>query len=165
MRNARSVMSSRLPIGVATRYSMPDTSLPGAQIDPDDLLVIARHDVPVGIRGVRPVHRAQLPPVAWIRGRFDQRRTADLLVPLRRKRRDNQVAAIVVYEKAIAVPHHVARGPARLLSGDLLGLPHALARARVQAAQLAVAADAVDIIADNRGRRNQRVQTVGVDLA
>src|SRR5437667_134534 len=78
---------------------------------------------------------------------------------------DDQLAAIVVDEITVAVAHQEARRPPGLLLGRLESLPNALARFDVEAAQLAVAADAVDVIALDYRRGHQRVQAIGLDLA
>ena len=57
---------------------------------------------------------------------------------------------------------HEERGPPARLRGHLVAHPETLARPRVQAPQLAVAADAVDVVADDERRGDQRVQAVGL---
>src|SRR5690606_38363772 len=57
------------------------------------------------------------------------------------------------------------RVPPAPLPGRRAGLPQALAGRGVQATQLAVAADAVDVRAVENRRAHDRVQPVGVDLA
>ena len=60
-----------------------ERSLIGLQTRPDDLRVISRHDVPVGVRGVRPVDGLHLAAVTGIGSRLNQFRPADFPVTLR----------------------------------------------------------------------------------
>jgi len=60
-----------------------ERSLIGLQTRPDDLRVISRHDVPVGVRGVRPVDGLHLAAVTGIGSRLNQFRPADFPVALR----------------------------------------------------------------------------------
>src|ERR1700687_6429249 len=78
----------------------------------DDFLVVARVDVLVGVRGVRPVHVDQFPAVLRRRRRLDQEGAADLVVAIRLRLGDDELPAVVVYEEAIAGPHHMG-GPPR----------------------------------------------------
>src|SRR5262245_25773912 len=110
----------------------------GGERRADDLLVVARVDVPVGVGGIQPADVHQLPPVLRRRSRLDQVGAADLLVALRTRLDDDQLAAIVVDEQAVAVADDDARRPARLLLGDRLRLPDPLAGAGAQAAELPV---------------------------
>src|SRR5678815_1838631 len=87
----------------------------GLQTRPDDLGVVSGHDVPVGVRGVRPVDGLHLAAVAGIGSRLNELRPADFPVTLRRERSDNQVAAVTVDEEAIPVPDKKTGRPARFL--------------------------------------------------
>src|SRR5437773_6876739 len=120
----------------------------------NNLLVVARVDVLVGVRRMYPVDIRQLPPVFGRRGRLDHLRAADLLVPFRTEPRDHELAAIVVDEVAVALTDDETRDPTPSLPGDVLRFPDALAVLRPDATKLTVAADAVDVIALDDGRRD-----------
>src|SRR5204863_178203 len=64
-----------------------------------------------------------------------------------------------------AVADDAARGPARPLLRHRLRLPDALTALRDETAELAVAADAVDVVADDHRGGGGRVQPVGLNLA
>ena len=93
--------------------------------------------------------------------RLDEPRAVELHVALRREPREDQVAGVVVDEVAVAVPHEERGAPARL-RGHLAAHPEPPSRPRVQAAQFAVAAHAVDVVADDQRGRDQGVQAVGL---
>src|SRR2546428_3959798 len=111
----------------------------------NNLLVVARVDVRVGVRRMYPVDVRQLAPVFGRRGRLDHLRAADLLVPFRTEPRDHELAAIVVDEVAVALTDDETRDPTPSLPGDVLRFPDALAVLRPDATKLTVAADAVDV--------------------
>src|ERR1700674_660413 len=112
----------------------------GGQRGADDLLVVARVDVPVGVRGMRPVHLDELAPVSGRRGGHEQVRPADLLVAVRAGLHDDQLAPVVVDEQPVAVADDETLGPTRPLLGHRLRFPDALARLRPKTPELAVAA-------------------------
>ena len=119
----------------------------------------------VGVGRVDPVDEPQLAAVAGRRGGRDELRPADFVVARRTQAGDDEFSAVVVDQHAAAVAHHVAGRPPAPLDRRRLGLPEALAGRGVQAAELAVAADAVDVAAVDDRRGQHRVQAVGADLA
>src|SRR5260370_42403309 len=76
---------------------------------------------------------------------------------------DDQIAVLVEEKKAIAVRDQESIGPALLAGAGscLKRLPEAIARGCLQAAQLAIAAHAIDIIVLEIGRADDAVQAVG----
>src|SRR6266849_6751666 len=143
---------------------LPTSFAVGGQRRSDDLFVVACIDVAVRVGGLRPIHGRKLAPVSRRRGWFDQRRSADLLIAGGIRLHDDELAAIVVDEQPIAIAHDEPGGPAGPLPGHRLGFPQTLAGRRPQTPELAVAADAVDVIADDHRRRDRRVQAVGLNL-
>src|SRR5438270_8799513 len=119
----------------------------------------------IGVGRLRPIDGRYLAAVAGIAGRLDELGAADFLVTLGTQSGDDQLAVIVIDKEAIAVPHDERGGPAGLLAGDRQRLPNALARGRAEAAELAVAADSVNVVAIEDGGRDQRMKAVGIDLA
>src|SRR5260370_16721009 len=73
---------------------------------------------------------------------------------------DDQIAVLVEEKKAIAVRDQESIGPALLAGAGscLKRLPEAIARGCLQAAQLAIAAHAIDIIVLEIGRPAHAVQ-------
>src|SRR6058998_3325881 len=114
---------------------------------------------------MRPVHRASLSSVPRTRRRLDEECPPDFLVTIRRKARDDQLAAVIVDEVTVSVTHDHGRRPPGLLARDFERLPDPGAGPRVDASELAVAANAVDEVAIHDGRGDQRVKTVRIDFA
>ena len=99
-------------------------------------------------------------------GGLEQVGAADFLVAARAELGDDQVALFVEEEEAVAVLHDERIGPADGFAGGggLEGFPDALAGLRLQAAQLAVAADAVNVAVFEEGRAHDGVEVGGVLL-
>src|SRR6476619_582596 len=114
---------------------------------------------------MRPVHGAQRPAVARLGCGFDQSRSTDFLVAARAEAGDDEIAPVVVDEKAIAVTHDVTLRPARLLDRDSLRLPDTLTGICIEAAQLAETAQAIEVVPLNHRRADHRMQSVGLDFA
>src|SRR5262249_44363624 len=131
----------------------------------DDLLVVARIEMLVRVRGMHPVDVRELAAVFGGCRRLDHLRAADLLVPFRAQLRDHQLAAVVVDEIAVAMTDDETGDPPSPLPGDLLCLPHPLAGLGPDATELTVAADAVDVVAVDHRRGDHGVQAVGLNLA
>ena len=113
------------------------------QVRADNLLVVARVNTAIGKGGMGPNHR---PAAVFIR-RLQQVRAAKLLVALRAELRNDQISSLVEQEKTVRVFDNKRVGPAdRFIPGRRLkGFPHAFAGLGIQAAKLAVAANAIDI--------------------
>ena len=110
-----------------------------------------------------PVHSPELPAGGRCRCRPDQDRPADLGVAGRSHASDDQLAAVVVDEIAVAVADHERRRIASPLARHGLGLPDTLAGGEAQASELSVAADPIDVVSfDHRGV-HQGVQAVRFD--
>ena len=92
-----------------------ERSLVGLQTRPDDLGVVSGHNVPVGVRRMRPVDGLHLAAVAGIGSRLNQFSPAYLPVTVRRERRDNQVSSVGIDEEVIPVPDEETGRPSRLL--------------------------------------------------
>src|SRR6266404_5428545 len=95
-------------------------------------------------------------------GRLQEMSAADFFITLGTESCDDQIAMLVEEKEAITVRHQESVGPALLTGarGRLKGLPEAIARGCSQAAQLAIAAHAVDRIALEIRRADDAVQTV-----
>src|SRR4029450_10971787 len=78
---------------------------------------------------------------------------------------NDEIATVVVDEIPISVAHDVTLRPARLLDRDGLSLPDALTRIGIETTQLAVAAQAIDVVTLNHRRADHRVQSVGLYFA
>src|SRR5690349_24648635 len=112
------------------------------QRDADDLLVVAGVDGFVREGGMRPDDG----PAGIAVDRIDQVRAAEFLVFLGRELRDDEVALLAEDEAAVAVFDHEGVAPALgLAAGRHEGFPEALARLQLQAAELAIAARAVEV--------------------
>src|SRR5712691_10758630 len=107
----------------------------GSQRGADDFFVVARVDVPVGVRGMRPVHMNELAPVSRRWGGREQVCPADLPVA---------VGARLVDEQPVAVTDDETLGPPRPFPGHRLRFPDTLARLRPKTPKLAVAAQPVN---------------------
>src|SRR2546422_6251078 len=119
--------------------------------------------MPIGKGRVRPQHIAASGGV----GGFEQVRAADFFVAARGEFGDDQVAFLVEEEKAVPVFDDESVGPADGFArgGGLESFPNALARAGFEAAQLAVAADAVDVAVFEEGRTHNGVEAFSVLLS
>src|SRR5712692_3902497 len=114
---------------------------------------------------MRPVHRAELATVPRIGSGLDESGPADFVIPPRGQRGDDQLAPVIVDEVPIAIAHDESGSPASLLLSHIQSLPHALSGLQVQAAELSVAADAIDIVTVDHRSVDYGMQTIGVDLA
>src|SRR5204863_3432630 len=103
--------------------------------------------------------------VAGVRGGLDEFRPANLLVPLRRKGGDHQVASVIVDKETVAVPHDETGCPSCFFLSQLQALPNAFTRAGIQTSQLTVATDTINVVTYNYRSGDERVQTVGVGFA
>src|SRR5437660_25566 len=112
------------------------------QAGADQLLVVAGEDVLVGEGGVGPADAAvgELSP-----RRLDQLRPADLLETLGREPRDDELPALVEHPDPVAVADEVDRRPARL-GNRVEALPEPIAGPGIEAAQLTVTVDAVEVV-------------------
>ena len=89
----------------------------------------------------------------------------DLLVPFTRQSPDHQLATVVADEHPVAILHDVRRCPARPLDGDRLCLPYPFTRGYPQAAQLSVAARAIQVVPHDDRSADDGVESIGRDLA
>src|SRR5262245_40815108 len=95
-------------------------------------------------------------------GRLQYLRAANLVVALWRQTRDDEVALLVKNEIAILVRDQERVRPASLLAaGSLERFPQAFAGRGFQAAQLAVAAHAIDVAVLHDGSAHEAMQAVG----
>src|SRR5262249_10835013 len=133
--------------------------LAGGQAGTHDFLVVASKDVPVGKGGMGPADTATL--IELNRRGFDQFGAANFLKSGRCQASNEQFAAFVEYPHFVVVANHVDGAPAGLGYG-LLAFPNAIAGRRVKAAQLAVAIDAVNIVAVDNRRADDAVQSLRV---
>src|SRR5579864_4004012 len=100
------VHSARLnPCGIESDSNLLIVSLICRQTCPDDLPIVSRDDVSVGVRGVRPIDNAHLAAITGAGGRLDEFCPADLLITCGRERGDDQIAPVGIDEEAVAVPH------------------------------------------------------------
>src|SRR5262249_34914147 len=77
--------------------------------------------------------------------------TAEFLETQRRNPPEHKLAAFVKHDKAVLHSHHVDRAPAGFGHG-LLVLPDALSGVGVEAAELAIAIDSIDVVTiEDRG--------------
>ena len=156
-----------LVLGVFVTVSLATTGtlvISRGQRGANDLVVVALHDVPVRERRVRPADHAVKGASRSIPGGgrwLDQLRATVLHVAGRGELRDDQIAVVVVHEVAVAMLHDGGATPAGL-RGHLGAHPEPFARPRIQPSQLAVAADAIDMVADDERRGDHGVQPVGL---
>ena len=73
-------------------------------------------------------------------------------VPARRELRDDKVAIIGIHEKSVLMADEEGRG-VRCLCGHLIAHPESFTSPCIQSPQLAVRADAVEMIPNQDGRR------------
>src|SRR5262249_15871130 len=112
------------------------------QRDANDLLLVARENAALRERRMRPDDIA----TARRLGRLQDMGTVDLLVALRRKFRQDQVALVVEDHETVALWHEEGGAAVGLLAaGGRIGLPKLLTRVGLEAAQLTIGADAVDV--------------------
>src|SRR5260370_26482624 len=92
-------------------------------------------------------------------------RAADFLIAARTELRDDQVAIFIEQEKAVPVFDDEGVGPAHFLAAGCRGVqrfPEAFAGVRLEAAQLAIAANAVDVAVLQDRRAHGGMQRIGV---
>src|ERR1041384_6852506 len=90
-------------------------------------------------------------------------RAADFFVTFGTELRDNEIAFFVGQKEAITIFDDERRGPAHFFAtGRFKTFPDAFAGVGVEAAELAVAAHAVNVAAIEERRAHDAVQTVGV---
>src|ERR1017187_7686397 len=113
---------------------------------------------------MRPDHRTAGIAI----GRFNDVRPADLLVALGSEPGDDQITLFIEQEKTVLILDNEGVGPARFLAvggGGAEGFPKPLSAGGLEAAQLAVAANAVDISVLQERRAQGAVQSVGILFA
>ncbi len=128
----------------------------------DDFFVVAHEDALAGEGGVGPDDGA----AGVGGGGFEEMGAADLLVAFGGELGDDEVALLIGEEEAVGVFDDEGIGPAdeRAAGGGSHGFPEALAGFELEAAELAVAADAVDVAVLNEGGADKAVEGVGVFL-
>src|SRR5438477_11652623 len=94
-------------------------------------------------------------------------RSADFLVTFRAQPGDDQIALFVEEEKPVAVFHDEGIGPADRFAGSgcLEGFPNAFSSSCFQAAQLAVTANAINIIVLEKWCAHNGIKMRGILLA
>ena len=111
-----------------------------------------------------PQHRPVAPPsrrtAPRVQGRLEQRGPIDLLVALRCEARDDQLPGVGGHEVPVAVAHEIRR-PESTRRRQGIALPESLPGRCVDATQLAVAVDAIQVVIDDDRGRHHRVEPVG----
>src|SRR5262245_42428115 len=96
---------------------------------------------------------------------FDAMGAAEFFVLVRREVRDDEVALFAEEKAALALLHHEGVAPARrLAAGWRERFPKPLARLQLQAAELSVAAWAVDVAVLDQWRGHHAMQSIRVHL-
>src|SRR5688572_25327459 len=113
--------------------------------------------MPVGKCRMRPAHATALPKLFF--GRLQELRPADFLIALWRELGDDQLAPLVEQKVAVGILDEMNRAPAGRWHRGLV-FPEAASVRRVEASQLTVAIDAVNMAALKNGRADDRMQRV-----
>src|SRR5207249_285526 len=123
----------------------------------NDFLVVPPVNAAIGKGRMTPDHR----PIRHRIGRLQQMRAADLFIALGTQLRDDEIALLIRQEKPIAVHDNEGRRPALLFAaGGNKSLPYTLARIGFEAAELAIAARAVDVAVTDERRCDDTVQRI-----
>lgn len=133
------------------------------QIHADDFLVVSRIAAAISKRWVGPDYQ----PTAILVGGFEQVGSADLFITARSEPGDNQVSFLIekkkpsaIFDKESVCPPKGAIGGCRLES-----FPEPLARIGFKTTQLAIAANAIDVILLQERGAHDGIEMCGVALA
>ncbi|MDB6123220.1 MAG: hypothetical protein JWQ71_2213 [Pedosphaera sp.] len=134
------------------------------EVDADDFVVVAGVEGVVGVGGVGPEDVT----AGGGAGGFEDVGAADFFVTFGTKFRDDEVAFFVEEEKAVGVFDEEGVGPAHfffVVGGGFEGFPNAVAGVGFEAAELAIATDAVDVAVFEKRGDHGGVEGVGIFLA
>src|ERR1041384_3105123 len=133
------------------------------EVGTNELFVIAGVEAAVRESGMRPDDE----PATIFVGRFEEVGAAELFIALRAEVGNDEIAEFVEEEKPITVLDDKGVSPADPLAGGggLERFPDALAGLGFEAAELTIAANAVDIAILEKGCAEDRVQVSSVFLA